>query len=84
MVCNPILSARHSRSPDYPGKSPFNPKECEQTHQYGQSNYKHNHIKLTPLSNIPRPWCNYLEHRNGNEQLLKHLLHKLSYLLVNS
>ena len=59
---------------DHPGRLPFNPKECEQTRRYGQSNKDHNHITLTPHSNIPRPWRDYLECRKCKRTIVETLV----------
>ena len=63
---------------DHPERLEFNPKDCEHKRRYGNSkvgtaNTEHTHISLTPQSEIPKPWRQYLDCRQCKRSIAETL-----------
>lgn len=57
---------------DYPSRCEFNPKECEHKRRYKETgNGKHSHIEFEPESQIPKPWCTYLNCRQCKRSIVE-------------
>ena len=58
-----------------PGRHLFNPKDCEHQRRYdGKCNAnEHTHVMLSPQSEIPRPWRQYLNCKQCKRSIVETL-----------
>lgn len=59
---------------DKPGRQCFNPKQFEQSHRdTSKQSSKHVCILVTPHTNLPRSWSDYIDCRNCKRALIEAL-----------